>query len=251
MTLRPDLPPAYRLIALDSVGSTNEEAKARARDGAEDGTIVWAREQTAGRGRDGRHWVSPRGNLYFSLILRPECAPAQGAQISFVAALGVGTALASVVPPLVRVQYKWPNDVLLDGAKVAGILLETESAGADALAWLIVGVGINLANHPDNTPYPATDLRTRTGDVVTPEEMLGAFGRHFLTWTNTWLEDGFAPVRAAWREWAKGIGETIRVRLPNEELTGVFADLDDDGALLLDVAGARRRRVTAGDVFFG
>ena len=239
MTSRPDLPPAYRLIALDSVGSTNEEAKSRARAGAEDGTIVWAREQTAGRGRDGRSWASPRGNLYFSLILRPDCAPAQAAQISFVA------------PPLMHIQYKWPNDVLLDGAKVAGILLETESAGADALAWLVVGVGINLASHPDNTPYPATDLRTRTGDVVTPEAMLGAFGRHFLTWANTWLEDGFAPVRAAWRDWAKGIGETIRVRLPNEELTGVFADLDADGALLLDVPGAKRRRVTAGDVFFG
>jgi BirA family transcriptional regulator, biotin operon repressor / biotin---[acetyl-CoA-carboxylase] ligase len=251
MTLRADLPPAYRLIALDSVGSTNEEAKVRARAGAEDGTIVWAREQTAGRGRDGRSWLSPRGNLYFSLILRPDCVPAQAAQISFVAALGVGTALASVVPPLMRVQYKWPNDVLLDGSKVAGILLETESAGADALAWLVVGVGINLASHPDNTPYPATDLRTHTGDVVTPEAMLGAFGRHFLTWTNTWLEEGFAPVRAAWREWAKGMGETIRVRLPNEELTGVFVDLDADGALLLDMPGAKRRRVTAGDVFFG
>lgn len=251
MSLRPDLPPAYRLIALDTVGSTNEDAKQRARDGAEDGTIVWAREQTAGRGRDGRQWASPRGNLYFSLILRPDCAPGQAAQISFVAALGVGSALASVLPPLMRVQYKWPNDVLLDGAKIAGILLETETAGGDALEWLIVGVGINLASHPENTPYPATDLRAHTGDVVTPEEMLGAFGRHFLSWTNTWLEEGFAPVRAAWRGWAKGMGETIRVRLPHEELTGVFADLDTDGALLLDVRGAKRRRVTAGDVFFG
>jgi BirA family biotin operon repressor/biotin-[acetyl-CoA-carboxylase] ligase len=251
MSLRPDLPPAYRLIALDTVGSTNEDAKVRARAGAEDGTIVWAREQTGGRGRDGRSWSSPRGNLYVSLILRPECTPAEAAQISFVTALGVGSALASVLPPLMRVQYKWPNDVLLEGAKIAGILLETESAGSGALDWLVVGVGINLASHPDNTPYPATDLLTRTGDVVTPEEMLGAFGRHFLIWTNTWREEGFAPVRAAWRDWAKGKGETIRVRLPNEELTGVFADLDADGALLLDVPGAKRRRITAGDVFFG
>jgi BirA family biotin operon repressor/biotin-[acetyl-CoA-carboxylase] ligase len=251
MIARPDLPPAYRLIARDTVGSTNEEAKALARQGAEDGTIVWAREQTAGRGRDGRQWNSPRGNLYCSLILRPDCAPAQAAQISFVTALGVGGALASVLPPLERVQYKWPNDVLLGDAKVAGILLETESGGADTLAWLVVGVGINLASHPDNTPYPATDLRARTGDTVTPEEMLAAFGRHFLIWANTWMEEGFAPVRAAWGQWAKGKGETVRVRLPNETLTGTFVDLDTDGALLLETAPGTRRRVTAGDVFFG
>lgn len=251
MTVRPDLPPAYRLVARDSVGSTNEDAKALAREGAEDGTIVWAREQTAGRGRGGRGWSSPPGNLYFSLILRPECSAAQAAQISFLAALGVGTALAGVVPPMSRIQYKWPNDVLLDGAKIAGILLETESAGGDALAWLVVGVGVNLDSHPADTPYPATDLRARTGERVSPEAMLGAFGRHFLTWTNRWLEEGFAPVREAWRLWAKGIGESVRVRLPREELTGTFVDLDDDGALLVELADGTRRRVSAGDVFFG
>jgi BirA family biotin operon repressor/biotin-[acetyl-CoA-carboxylase] ligase len=251
MTARPDLPPAYRLIARDTVGSTNEDAKALARQGAEDGTIVWARAQSAGRGRDGRTWNSPPGNLYCSLILRPDCTPAEAAQISFVAALGVGTALASVLPPMERVQYKWPNDVLLGDAKVAGILLETESGRGDTLAWLVVGVGINLASHPDDTSYPATDLRARTGETVTPEEMLGAFGRHFLTWANTWMDEGFAPVRAAWIGWAKGRGEPIRVRLPNETLTGIFADLDVDGALLLETAPGARRRITAGDVFFG
>ena len=101
-----DLPPAYRLVRLDRVGSTNDEAKRLAREGAEDGTLVWATEQTAGRGRRGRIWASPPGNLYLSLVLRPEGSPAQAAQLSFVAALGLGEALGTLAPPLVELRYK-------------------------------------------------------------------------------------------------------------------------------------------------
>jgi len=243
------LPPAYRLVSLETVDSTNEEAKRLARQGAEDGTLVWAREQTRGKGRSGRSWVSPKGNLYLSLVLRPDCPPAAASQLGFVAALGAGGGLAEVMPPLIDLRYKWPNDILLNRRKVAGILLETESAAADRLEWLVLGLGINVAARPPETAFPATSLREEGDLETTVEGVLEAFARHFLSWVNRWLDDGFRPVREAWRKSAIGIGEAVRVRLPNVELEGVFDDIDQDGALLLRQNGAVRR-ITAGDVFF-
>jgi BirA family biotin operon repressor/biotin-[acetyl-CoA-carboxylase] ligase len=243
------LPPAYRLVSLETVGSTNDEAKRLAREGAEDGTLVWAREQTKGRGRSGRSWASPPGNLYLSLVLRPDCAPADAAQLGFVAALGAGAALAQVLPPMIDLRYKWPNDILLNRRKVAGILLETESAASGRLEWLVLGLGINVAQRPAETAFPATSLHEEGATEATVEAALEAFSRHFMNWVNRWLDDGFAPVREAWRTSAIGIGEAIRVRLPNEEIDGIFEDIDADGALLLRVGGAVRR-ITAGDVFF-
>jgi BirA family transcriptional regulator, biotin operon repressor / biotin---[acetyl-CoA-carboxylase] ligase len=243
------LPPAYRLVSLETVGSTNEEAKRLARAGAEDGTLVWAREQTRGKGRSGRAWTSPPGNLYLSLVLRPDCPPVAASQLGFVAALGAGGGLAEVLPPMIDLRYKWPNDILLNRRKVAGILLETESAAADRLDWLVLGIGINVAERPPDAAFPATSLREEGDLESTVEGVLEAFARHFLSWVNRWLDDGFAPVRAAWRKSAIGIGEEIRVRLPNAELEGVFEDIDQDGALLLRESGTVRR-ITAGDVFF-
>lgn len=245
------LPPAYLLVTRETVDSTNEEAKRLAREGAEDGTLVWARSQTAGRGRGGRSWASPPGNLYFSLVLRPGCAPARAAELAFVAALGVGNALGSVLPPLSEVRYKWPNDVLLNERKVAGILLETESAAGGELDWLVLGIGINLASHPEDTDYPATDLEYETGVKQDPPEVLAAFARHFLVWVNRWLDEGFAPVRLAWKAQAMGIGARVRVRLPKETLRGKFVDLEPDGRLVLDLGRKGGvRRISAGDVFF-
>ena len=244
------LPPAYRLVSLETVDSTNEEAKRLARAGAEDGTLVWARAQTAGKGRSGRSWASPQGNLYLSLVLRPDCPPVAASQLGFVAALGAGGGLAEVMPPLIDLRYKWPNDILLNRRKVAGILLETESAAADRLDWLVLGIGINVTQRPPETAYPATSLREEGDLETTVEAVLDAFARHFLSWVNRWLDQGFAPVREAWRKSAIGIGEAIRVRLPNAELHGTFEDIDADGALLLRTGGTERR-ITAGDVFFG
>ncbi len=245
------LPPAYLLVTRETVDSTNDEAKRLARAGAEDGTLVWARSQTAGRGRGGRSWVSPPGNLYFSLVLRPACAPAQAAELAFVAALGVGNALGAVLPPLSEVRYKWPNDVLLNERKVAGILLETESAAGGELDWLVLGIGINIASHPEDAGFPATNLEFESGIKQDSAEVLAAFARHFLVWVNRWLDEGFAPVRAAWMAQAMGIGERIRVRLPTETLRGKFVDLEPDGRLVLDLGGKGGvRRISAGDVFF-
>lgn len=245
------LPPAYRLVALDSVGSSNDEAKSLADAGAEEGTLVWAREQTKGRGRHGRIWKSPRGNLYLSLVLRPECALAEAAQLGFVAALAVGDAIGTVAPPMLEVTYKWPNDVLVHGRKVAGLLLESKTAADGALEWLILGVGVNVQSHPNKARFPATNLIFEgVGPEVDEAVVLDAFARHFLTWVNRWTEDGFEPIRRSWLAHAHGLGEAIEVRLAKETVRGTFHDLDDSGALILESPDVGRRVIAAGDVVF-
>ncbi len=156
MTRDVQLPPASKLVALDEVDSTNDEARRLAEGGAEEGTLVWGLSQRKGRGRHGRDWASPEGNLYLSLLLRPDCPPREAAQLSFVAAMALTGALNVLVAPHSRIDFKWPNDVLLNGSKVAGILLEASTTGADALDWLIVGTGVNVARAPDGSAFPST-----------------------------------------------------------------------------------------------
>lgn len=256
---QPDLPSAYRLVSLEAVGSTNDEAKRLAAEGEEtapDGTIIWAKEQTAGRGRRGRKWVSPPGNLYCSLVLRPGVPVAKAAELGFVAALAIYDTLGTIGEPGHQVHCKWPNDILLNDRKVAGILLEAETGpgAGDAPGdrnvpeWVILGLGVNVGVFPGDTDFPATSFRAESLNA-TEIDCLNGFARHFLKWTNTWLGDGFAPIRKNWLWRCHGLGEEIEVRLEGETLTGVFTDIDEDGALLLKT-GDGMRKITAGDVFF-
>lgn len=248
---QPKLPPAYRLVALDSVASTNDEARRLAAAGAEDGTLVWAREQTQGRGRLGRGWTSPPGNLYLSLVLRPERPLAEAAQLGFVAAVALCDALGSVVPPLVEVTLKWPNDVLVNERKAAGILLETMLDKDGALDALILGMGVNIAHYPEESAYPATSLVFEgTRRDLDPAELLEAFARHFLTWVNRWLEDGFEPVRQGWLNRSKAKGHGVEVRLPDRTVQGTFEDLDGAGGLRLRLGDGTVKTITVGDVFW-
>jgi BirA family biotin operon repressor/biotin-[acetyl-CoA-carboxylase] ligase len=245
----PRLPPAYRLVTLDSVSSTMDEARRLAEAEAEDGTLVWAREQTEGRGRLGRNWESPRGNLYLSLILRPEIPATSCAQLGFLAALAIGDAIGSVSPPM-DVTYKWPNDVLLHRRKVAGILLETRCDAGKQPDYVLLGCGINVASFPRETAYPATCMRFEgTPAEVTEVEVLEAFSRHFLSWVSGWLDSGFTSARAAWLRHAERLGEEIEVRLPTSTLKGRFKDIDADGHLLLALPDGSERRIASGEVF--
>ena len=243
--------PGFRVLAFDSVDSTNEEAKRRLRAGAQAGMVVWARSQQAGRGRRGRAWVSGEGNLFCSLILRPERPPAEVAQISLVAALAVADTVAALLPAGVAVRVKWPNDVLAGGRKLAGILLEAEGAGEGGAAALVVGVGINIAHAPEGTEFPATSLAGEGAAAVTVEAALERLLAAFCPWYRRWDEQGLAPVRTAWLERAAGLGGPVTVRLHAETLCGSFIGLDGDGALLLDPeSGGPVSRIAAGDVFF-
>lgn len=242
------MPAGYRLVSHDSIGSTNDEAKRLARSGAEARTVIWALEQTAGRGRRGRTWASPRGNFYASLIMRPACLPEHAPQLGFVAALAIGGALAELTSGLCTLSYKWPNDVLVNDRKIAGILLESEMTAVGKLAFLVVGVGINLAAAPQGTEFPATSAAAERLGSVAPAAMLEGFLRNFQYWEDCWRNNGFARVGAAWRAAAASRGEQIRVRLENATLFGRFVDIDEQGILLLDCAG-ECRRISAGEVF--
>jgi BirA family biotin operon repressor/biotin-[acetyl-CoA-carboxylase] ligase len=245
------LPAGYRLAAHQTIDSTNAEAARLARDGAPDGTVVWAKRQTAGRGRHGRRWESPGGNLYCSLLLRPDALPAEAAQLTFVATLALGQALDGVRPAGSNLAFKWPNDVLLDGRKVAGILLESSGSRDGQVDWLVVGCGLNVRYFPqDVSGYPATSLCA--AGVAAPEigELLAAFVRAFALWRVRWQGEGLGPVRDAWLARAVRVGGDITVRLPGDDLRGRFMGLDASGALLLDLPDGSRRTVTAGDVFF-
>ena len=243
------LPQGYALIALDEADSTNDEAKARAAAGAAEGTVVWARQQRAGRGRRGREWVSPPGNLYVSVILRPACEARHVAQLSFVAALA---ALDLVDGPLPgRAQCKWPNDILVDGGKVAGILLESALGPGGHVDWVVLGVGVNLASHPGlEGPIPSTSLADAGAPPLAPNDaipsLLGALTRR----RHEWEEQGFAPIRRAWLARAHGLGGPVTVANGGRTLVGTFEGLDAEGALVLAQPGAAPISITAGDVYF-
>lgn len=244
MSGAPALPAGFALVALDRVGSTNDEARRLALGGAAPFTVVTAAEQTAGRGRRGRPWVSPRGNLHCSLIVAPGRPLAEAAQLSFVAGLSLAEALAGLIDA--QVACKWPNDVLACGRKVAGMLLETVGQGE----LLVLGIGVDVREAPDPALHPSASL-AEFGFRGGPDEVLAAFCASFAVWFGRWSAEGFAPVRAAWLGRATGLGAAAEVRLPAETLTGLFAGLDEQGALLLDLPAGGHRRVLAGDVFFG
>ncbi len=234
----------------DSVDSTSDEAGRLAAEGAPHGTVVAAREQTAGRGRSGRRWSSPPGNVYISLLLRLDLTPGQWAELSFVAALAVADTIEAFGCPA---RLKWPNDVLVRDAKIAGILVEHEDTAT------ILGIGVNVGHCPPDTPYPVTSLtEARRASAppdpptppVPPQEdgevsvasvrarLLLALARRL----DLWLAAGFVPIRDEWLRRAHPLGTTLRV----DAIEGAFAGLDPNGALLLDTPYGRRR-IVAGE----
>lgn len=235
----PVLPDGWRLIALDSVGSTNDEAGRLAEAGAVEGTVVWAREQTGGRGRRGRRWVSPVGNLYSSTVLRPDCSAARAAELGFVAALAVGDIIARHR----TVRLKWPNDVLVDGGKIAGILPESSIAQDGRVEHVVMGIGVNVGFAPQlpEMRYPGAMLG---GTVEAALEKLAAA---MASWLARWRREGFDTIRQAWLAEAGPIGAEVDVKLGEELVRGRFAGIDFDGALLLDTQSGPRK-IVAGEL---
>lgn len=242
-------PAGYRLLALDEVDSTNEEARRRALAGEPGPLWITAARQTAGRGRRGHVWIAPPGNLSATLLIRPDRPALECAQLSFAAALAVADMLA-LYHPAGSVSLKWPNDVLAGGRKIAGILLESESGPDGTLAWLVVGIGINLAAYPDDTNLPATSLRALGVTPPTPEDALRDLAGCFTKWYEAWRGEGFLPIREMWLSRAHGLGKRIHVRLVGREIIGVFRDIDEAGALVLGLPGGVTRTISAGEVFF-
>ncbi len=241
----PVLGRGYRLEVFDSLRSTNDEAMARAREGDPGRLWIRAERQTGGKGRLGRNWVSPEGNLYASLLLVDAALPQRAPELGFVAGVALASALTGRLGS--RLRLKWPNDAIVDGCKIAGVLLEASQTHGGGFAC-VIGVGVNCASHPQGLPYGATDLAS-LGHLMKPDELLEVFAQEFADWLDRWDEGrGFALVRAAWLSYAAGMGEPAVVSVGDQRINGVLRGLDEHGRLLLDTQ-AGLRTIDAGDVF--
>lgn len=239
-------------VILDEADSTNAEAMRRAAPRTAPQWIL-ARRQTAGRGRRGREWQAAAGNFAATLLLPQPGPAAMAAQYSFVAALALADALALAAGPSVQLSLKWPNDVLLNGGKVAGILLESTGRGP-GLAALAIGIGVNLAAAPEPASLEpdaarAVNLAGETGIAIAPEAFLDLLAPAFEARAARFRAEGFAPVRDAWLARAARLGETITARIGHASRAGRFDGIDGAGALLLTTA-AGRESIPAADVYF-
>jgi BirA family biotin operon repressor/biotin-[acetyl-CoA-carboxylase] ligase len=238
----------YRLAEHETLGSTNSEALAGLRAGEPGPLWIVAQRQTQGRGRRGRVWQSPEGNLAASLLVRPDVALPVAATLGFVAALAVHRAVANCTSGL-SLRLKWPNDVLVEGRKLAGILLESEAgAGGTGLA---VGVGINAASAPQDTPFPAISLAA-LGQPVSAEHLFAELSDAWSDFYDAWDQGrGLPSIRAQWLDRAAGLGQEITVQTGDAILQGLFETLDAEGRLVLRTEGGGRAAIAAGDVYFG
>ena len=241
--------PGYFIHTLDLTDSTNLECRKMAENGSDEGLIVQALSQSSGRGRRGRSWSSPKGNLYFSMLIKPECKIGKALGISFLSAVAMCDALGAILPPMVEVRVKWPNDVLINQRKCCGFLLESSSDNCGNVNWVIIGTGVNVESFPENVDYPATSLSFEGSPNLELRTVLLSFVRHFKRWRNVWEEEGFNPIRKAWIDRSIGIGEKITARLAEVSYTGIFSDLTADGALVMITDEGREVVVTSGDIF--
>ncbi len=238
-----------RLICLATVGSTNKEARVRARRGERAPLWITAETQTEGRGRMNRSWASPPGNLYASLLLREPSPSERAPELAFVSALAVRDAIVAEAPSLApQLTLKWPNDVLLTGGKCAGILIEGEVEPGRSVS-VVIGIGINCASHPPDAAYPATDLAFHGADIGPArifKRLSATMCRRLAQWDRG---GGFDAILGDWLGAAHGIGEEFTVRNGSGEKHGRFVGLDRSGRLVLELRCGGIEKIAAGDVF--
>lgn len=243
------VPDGWTLVAYDVVDSTMQAARRLAEAGAAPSLLVTATEQQQGRGRRGARWLDAPGNVKLTAYVAADCLAARAAELSFVAGVAAQEALSQAAPH-VDIKLKWPNDLLIGDAKVAGLLLEAGPVVQGRIAWALIGVGVNLAMAPDvrnaDGPVVTTDL-ARFGVTIYAPVVAAMIAQRLDHWIRRWRCDGFAPILSAWRDRAAGIGGLVRVRVGDERIIGRFVDLDADGTMLLETERGGRR-ITAGDV---
>jgi BirA family biotin operon repressor/biotin-[acetyl-CoA-carboxylase] ligase len=243
----------YHLLSYDVLDSTNEEAKRLAQGGASHGAVIWAKKQTAGRGRMGREWISPEGNLYVSILLSPDKSLEICSQLSFVAGVAAAETLEAIVPDQGGITCKWPNDILYNGRKLGGILLESFTVpdeGGREKQWVVVGIGINIDHFPEHVIFPATCLRGAGVEIISAKIVLSRLIYNFIHRYDAWVKDGFKPIQKSWIDHAYRLGHPTEVMVGEKQYTGVFDGIDAAGRLLLRQASGAITGITAGDVFF-
>ena len=239
-----------KIYYCDSVSTTNETAKELARQGAAEGAVVVAEEQTGGKGRLGRRWFAPKyKGIWFSLILCPPVLPPEANQVTMLAAVAVAAAIRKETG--IAVGIKWPNDLLAGGRKICGILTEL-SAEMERINYMVVGIGINVnqeqTDFPEEFRESAASLRTASGIKINRVKLIRAALAEFEHWYEIWLARGFTPVLASWKEMSVSLHCQVRIHAPNKSWEGWAEDIDSDGALLLRQPGGELQRVISGEV---
>ena len=240
----------FRHIALDDVGSTNSVCLEHAHAGDSGRLWVTARRQLGGRGRRGRVWVSEAGNLYASLLLVDAAPQAALASLPLVVALALHRAISAEMPFAGdRIRIKWPNDILVDGAKVSGILIEAEAL-PDGRGAVVIGCGVNIAHKPDNPLYPATSL-SEAGASTSPDALFARLMVELAHALDVWQAgEGIDDIVSSWKVLVHGIGQPISVNLPDRSLSGIFFGIEKDGLLAIRLDSGETLRIASGDVFF-
>ena len=243
-------PDTFRHIALEDVTSTNTVCFEHARAGDPGKLWVTGRRQLGGRGRRGRVWVSEPGNLYASLLLIDPAPQADLASLPLVVALALYRAIVAEMPyGQDRVAIKWPNDILVDGKKISGILIEAETM-ADNRSAVVIGCGVNIAHKPDNPLYPAISL-SEAGVSTSPEALFAHLMIELAATLDAWDRGhGVSAIVSQWKALVHGIGQAITVNLPDRSISGIFAGIDQDGLLALRLDSGDTMRIASGDVFF-
>jgi len=241
------IPSYFHVTYVDETGSTNADVENAAERGAPHGYVLVAKRQTEGRGRFKRKWESPEGNLYMSVLLRPDCSTQEVAHYTFVTSLAVFETVVHFLPKDRDVKLKWPNDVLVGGKKICGILSET-ALTEGKVSRIVIGVGLNVQHYPENGLYPATSLKNEggggeIGTVV--EKYLSAFD----TWSGLLKDRGFGLIRDAWTERARR-GQTVVKQAEGTEIQAFFVGLDDYGCAIMCLPDGSERVISAGDMIF-
>lgn len=237
----------FRLECHEVLESTSTTLKQRAEAGEAEGLAILALRQIAGRGRQGRGWDSPAGNLYLSVLLRPAVSLRVAPQWSFVAAVALAETLKPLLPHEARLTLKWPNDLLLHGTKAAGILVETGVAASNTLDWLCIGIGVNIASKPSLPDRATSCLAEFLPDPPTPEILATALLRNLAHWHETRLAQGFTPIRDAWLRHGPAMGASVSVKRDGALLEGAFAGLSPEGGLKL-AKGSEVQLILAGEI---
>lgn len=237
---------AWSIETFDSVQSTQDLIKGYAELGQPEGKVVQALEQTQGRGRHGRNWVSERGNLYLSMLLRPDCAARHVGQISIL----IAVALADTIKPHLKdpeaLILKWPNDLMIYDHKCAGILIETSLSDKGTILYAAVGVGVNIANAPAQI---GVSLNNHTKAPLNVNKFRDEFLKNLQKLYVLWSRKGFAEIKDRWLGLAHKKGTNLRIRIGAQVETGIFYGIDDEGNLLLHDKDLRQKKVTAGEVY--
>lgn len=239
----------FSILRIDRVGSTNQLALDMADQGAADRTLIVAAEQSAGRGRHGRSWVSPRGNFYGSLILRPNRPLGVAATLSLVIGLVVVQAVERLTGQRLDLRLKWPNDIQLGGAKLAGVLLEAAGDATGGASCVVAGLGVNLASHPQDLPYPVTSLAAASLPV-TVDDFLDSYLDQLDRELPLWERRGFAVFRDRWLARAIGLGERATLRVGDRRYDGRFLGVAEDGTMSFETAAGKVAWFSAGELFF-